>query len=839
MPWLKKASVDHLLGGDPKKLMPRLKQIHKLSEFPVGEGPEDWGARNKERSAKTKEAAGTLALQTSSLSPLQDSSIGLGRMGLPSDAVPPGESMENLLRAIAIMREAEREVAAKNEKLLKQGSLVKCAEPPPPEGVSAEEWDKILQGKKPNKLDKVKKAAAVLKTELLPQQQRVLGRISNQRGLVVAHGLGSGKTLSSIAAAISVQPDRTQVLVPASLQDNYRKEIRKHVSGRLPIEIGSLQNAAAKGLIPRSDLLVVDEAHRARNPQSKTYQMLQGAQAGKRLLLTASPTYNRPADVASVVNLAAGEKVLPLGGEFNKKFIARPATGLMSLLPVTRKQPGLKNTPELKKALSTWVDYHKAEGGNFPDVSQERIAVPMTKRQTQLHDASWGKLSLLSKIRLQRGLPPRKEDLPKINAFQSQSRQIASTEAPFSTGKVDVSPKIQRAVDEFWGSAVQNPQHRALVYSNYLGSLGDYSNALTEKGAPHAVFSGQKPMAERKQMVRDYNSGKLKALLVSSAGGEGLDLKGTRQVQLLEPHWNEEKLKQVAGRAIRQGSHAHLPPDERKVAVQRFESYPLGGWFKKRRGVEQVLNDMADNKERLNQELTNLLEKRGYTLQGHKDVQGLNVAIENRKGGVRKGKDKDGKEWRTKMKHPYGYLVGTKGADGDPVDAYVGPDEEAGKAYVVHQHKVDGTGYDEDKVMLGFKSKKEAKEGYLKHYDDPKFLGPISTVTIDRLKALVESKKKLVKISSVRDQACLEELNKLAGAPQAVQKREAVKAIRKSGPGIGGATGAAVGALVGLKRGRLLQSTMAGLGTGATLGWTPDMYLSAKEAIKRYRRKVK
>jgi hypothetical protein len=133
-------------------------------------------------------------------------------------------------------------------------------------------------------------------------------------------------------------------------------------------------------------------------------------------------------------------------------------------------------------------------------------------------------------------------------------------------------------------------------------------------------------------------------------------------------------------------------------------------------------------------------------------VQGLPIAIENRKGSVRKGTDKDGHEWRTKMKHPYGYIVGTKGADGEPVDAYVGPDKDAPKAYVVHQHKPDGTGYDEDKVMLGFKDKTEARKAYLKHYDSDKFLGPISVVTMERLRDLVEAKKKMVKISSFGDE---------------------------------------------------------------------------------------
>jgi hypothetical protein len=205
------------------------------------------------------------------------------------------------------------------------------------------------------------------------------------------------------------------------------------------------------------------------------------------------------------------------------------------------------------------------------------------------------------------------------------------------------------------------------------------------------------------------------------------------------------------------------------------------------------------------------------------DVQGLNVAIENRKGSVRTGTDSDGHEWRTKMKHPYGYIVGTRGADDEPVDTYVGPDKDgAPDAYVVHQHKDDGTGYDEDKVMLGFKSKKEAKEGYLAHYDDPKFLGPISRVSMDRLKELVESKKRLVKISAVPILVPLGPSGAYAEVDPAriigrIKQREAVGL--KGGLGVGALTGAGLGMLRGRRnlRSALVRGAL-GAGLGTVLG---------------------
>jgi hypothetical protein len=146
--------------------------------------------------------------------------------------------------------------------------------------------------------------------------------------------------------------------------------------------------------------------------------------------------------------------------------------------------------------------------------------------------------------------------------------------------------------------------------------------------------------------------------------------------------------------------------------------------------------------------LAELAEDGEHKLQGHIDFQGLDIAVENRKGSVRSGKTPDGHEWHTKMLVPYGYVVApAKGRDGESIDCYVGPDKDAPIAYVVHQHKPDGTGHDEDKLILGTDSEQQAKKLYLQHYDDPRFLGPIDAVPVDRLKEMVAEPKKIDKIA--------------------------------------------------------------------------------------------
>ena len=135
--------------------------------------------------------------------------------------------------------------------------------------------------------------------------------------------------------------------------------------------------------------------------------------------------------------------------------------------------------------------------------------------------------------------------------------------------------------------------------------------------------------------------------------------------------------------------------------------------------------------------------EKGYRLQGRTEFQGLPVSIENKKGSVRKWYDPhEKKEGSTKMLYCYGYIRGTKGTDGDHVDVYLGPNKDAQMAFVVHQMKApDFKKFDEDKVMLGFDSEKEARQAYVKQYDSPKFFGGITAMAMDEFKKKVESKQ--------------------------------------------------------------------------------------------------
>lgn len=111
--------------------------------------------------------------------------------------------------------------------------------------------------------------------------------------------------------------------------------------------------------------------------------------------------------------------------------------------------------------------------------------------------------------------------------------------------------------------------------------------------------------------------------------------------------------------------------------------------------------------------------------------------IENPRGSIRTGKRGD---WQIKMPHHYGYIKGTKGADGDAVDCFIGPNLKSKNVYVVHQLKKDKT-FDEHKCMLGFDSQEEAEQAYMDSYNEGwTGKGPVVPMTINDFRKWVHGK---------------------------------------------------------------------------------------------------
>jgi len=120
------------------------------------------------------------------------------------------------------------------------------------------------------------------------------------------------------------------------------------------------------------------------------------------------------------------------------------------------------------------------------------------------------------------------------------------------------------------------------------------------------------------------------------------------------------------------------------------------------------------------------------------EFQGIPIDIERQAGTTRQGVNRMGQEWERKTTHDYGSIPGTYGIDGEPIDVYVGPRKNGALAFVVHQLSPDGTSYDEDKVMLGFRNERQARNAFLKNSIGPQVFGAITPISVRKLRQKAE-----------------------------------------------------------------------------------------------------
>lgn len=447
-------------------------------------------------------------------------------------------------------------------------------------------------------------------------QSEVVERTSEGKSTLVYHSLGSGKSLTSLASieqALQEDPSAEALFVaPASLRNNIRKEMEKHglsadIISRIHItSYEGLKNFQGK----KYKVVVLDEAHRIRNP-GKTDQLANAVlqKADTRLLMTGTPIYNQRYDIARLINRVAAKDVMPLTvSDFDDKYIKKTKINPNIFLKIMGVEPGeklsVKNKKELAAIGQEYMHHYDATKGmekHFPKVETTEVKVEMSPEQMAAYDFAEGSIPAALRWKIRANLPLAKKEASSLNTFAVGVRQASNTDASF-TVKDPTSTKIDRAVQDLVERAKSINDYRGVIYSNFLDSgLHHFSRKLDEEGVSHRMFTGGLSDSERKQIVDDYNDGKYQALLISSAGTEGLDLKGTRSIQILDPHFNNEKINQAIGRGVRYKSHDHLPEDQRKVEVLRYLSTKpkLLKIFSRGTGIDEYLTGLASEKDEL------------------------------------------------------------------------------------------------------------------------------------------------------------------------------------------------------------------------------------------------
>ena len=117
----------------------------------------------------------------------------------------------------------------------------------------------------------------------------------------------------------------------------------------------------------------------------------------------------------------------------------------------------------------------------------------------------------------------------------------------------------------------------------------------------YAVWSSDVSMDKREEIKAVFNQkdnqngSKLRILIISPSGKEGLSLYNVKQIHILEPYWNMKRIEQIIGRGVRYCSHKHLPENTRNVKVYIYLATYKGSG----NTIDMYIQKMALGKDKL------------------------------------------------------------------------------------------------------------------------------------------------------------------------------------------------------------------------------------------------
>jgi superfamily II DNA or RNA helicase len=161
--------------------------------------------------------------------------------------------------------------------------------------------------------------------------KQALSIIDKQNGVIIADVVGLGKSIIASCIAKELRKRGIVICPPGLIGDKNKNSGWKKYLEEFQLydweawSSGDLENAAefvkkAKDI----DVVVIDEAHRFRNQDTKDYEFLKNICRDKTvLLLTATPFNNRPADILSLLKLFINPKksTITLEDDLMSKFI--------------------------------------------------------------------------------------------------------------------------------------------------------------------------------------------------------------------------------------------------------------------------------------------------------------------------------------------------------------------------------------------------------------------------------------------------------------------------------------------------------------------------------------
>jgi superfamily II DNA or RNA helicase len=406
----------------------------------------------------------------------------------------------------------------------------------------------------------------LLKVPLYPYQVRGALFAACRGRCILGDDMGLGKTVQSLAAVEILARERglerVLVVAPASVKYQWEGEIRKFTDRPVQVIEGGKDNRLTQYSQPtfyrlanyeqvlrdldalnawHPDLIVLDEAQRIKNWESKISRAVKKLRSRYAMVLTGTPLENKLEELYSIVQFVDDRR---LGPAFQFLHDHRVLDEKGNLL-------GYRNLDKIREKLQP-ILLRRTRGevlSQLPARTDQTLYVELSDAQRGPYDEQKTSLArLLAKKYLT------ELDRRRILCCLANMRMLCDSTFLFDK-ETNVSPKLDEFAELMRELVVEGP-NKVVVFSQWELMLRKAAEVLDRLQIGYATLHGGLPGKDRRVLLdRFRDDPACRVFLSTDAGGVGLNLQAANTVINLELPWNPGVLEQRVARVHRLGQH--------------------------------------------------------------------------------------------------------------------------------------------------------------------------------------------------------------------------------------------------------------------------------------------
>ena len=392
-------------------------------------------------------------------------------------------------------------------------------------------------------------------------------------GGILADDMGLGKTVQALSFIEYYKKMNVKlkalVICPTTLIYNWENEIKKftpelsnriHHGGtrtRVKEELadhditittyGTLRSDIKLLMSIEFDYVVLDESQAIKNPSSKVTRAACLLNAKHRLCMSGTPLQNNTFDIFAQMNFLNPGMLGTM--EFFRQEFAIPID----------KFGDPERKEHLKKILYPFILRRTKEqvAKDLPEKLEMILFCEMEDEQRKIYDAYRNDFrnQILGTIEVQ-GI--QRSQLTILQGLM-KLRQICDSPAILNEQEKFENHSIK--LDELTREITENiGDHKALIFSQFLGMLALIRAKLDELGVKYEYFDGSTSAPDREKAIQSFQKdNEVRVFLISlKAGGVGLNLTAADYVYIVDPWWNPAVEQQAIDRTHRIGQTKNI-----------------------------------------------------------------------------------------------------------------------------------------------------------------------------------------------------------------------------------------------------------------------------------------